>query len=129
MPKDTLRYYDKIGIFSPKRGDNLYRKYSKNDLIDLMNIQIMRYANISLEEIKGKINLKNIENADSTYREEMAVFFDAKYKETQEKINHLEKICQLLALAADTSRNFSDKKDQQLKLLARQLYKEIQNDE
>ncbi|WP_143155660.1 MerR family transcriptional regulator, partial [Ornithinibacillus halophilus] len=35
ISKDTLRYYDRIGILSPTRDDNMYRKYSRNDLITL----------------------------------------------------------------------------------------------
>ncbi|MGE7826887.1 MerR family transcriptional regulator [Paenibacillus sp. NPDC093718] len=33
ISKDTLRYYDRIGIVSPSRENNRYRRYSKNDLI------------------------------------------------------------------------------------------------
>ncbi|MEK5641031.1 MerR family transcriptional regulator [Paenibacillus sp. FSL R5-0378] len=54
IPKDTLRYYDRLGIVSPTRENNRYRRYSRNDLIDLMNIQIMQYADFSLDEIKGR---------------------------------------------------------------------------
>lgn len=91
MSKDTLRYYDRIGIISPSRKDNRYRRYSKEDLIDLMNVQIMRYADFSLDEIKGKFGFHKMESMDSVYCEEVAAFLDAKNAATRKKIKHLER--------------------------------------
>ena len=129
MSKDTLRYYDRIGIVSPSRKDNRYRGYSRNDLIDLMNIQIMRYADFSLDEIKGNIGLRKMDNIDSAYCEEVAVFLDAKKAEVRKKINHLEKVSQLLNIAAETVRDFNDESDQRLSEFVRELYKDICDDE
>lgn len=83
IPKDTLRYYDRIGIVSPSRGHNSYRRYSKEDLVDLMNIQIMQYADFSLEEIKGKFQFHRMQSVDPAYYQEVAEFLDAKKAETQ----------------------------------------------
>ena len=112
IPKDTLRYYDRIGIVSPSREDNWYRRYSKDDLIDLMNIQIMQYADFSLDEIKGKFSFHRMENIDPAYCEEVAAFLDAKNAETRKKIAHLEKVSQLLDVAAKTLRDFNHESDQ-----------------
>jgi len=49
---DTLRYYDKAGILSPKRRENGYRYYDETDIILLKNIAVMKYARFSLAEIK-----------------------------------------------------------------------------
>jgi len=129
VSKDTLRYYDRIGIVSPFRGDNQYRKYSKNDLIDVMNIQIMKYADFSLDEIKGKFSFHRLESVDLAYYEEVAEFIDAKNKETRRKINHLEKVSQLLTMTSETLRDFNHENDQRLAEFARELYKDIQGDE
>ena len=129
MSKDTLRYYDRIGIVSPSRKDNRYRGYSRNDLIDLMNIQIMRYADFSLDEIKGNFDLRKMENIDSAYCEEVAVFLDAKNAAMRKKITHLEKVSQLLNIAAETLRDFNDESDQRLSEFVRELYKDICDDE
>ena len=129
MSKDTLRYYDRIGIVSPSRKDNRYSKYSRDDLIDLMNIQIMRYADFSLDEIKGKVGFRKMENIDSAYCEEVAVFLDAKYEATRKKNTHLEKVSQLLNIAAETLRDFNDESDQRLSEFVRELYKDICNNE
>lgn len=125
MSKDTLRYYDRIGIVSPYRKDNRYRIYSKDDLIDLMNIQIMRYADFTLDEIKGKLGFRKMETIDTTYIEEAAAFLDAKNAETLKKIHHLEKVSQLLHMAAETLRDFNSESDQRLAEYVRELYQDI----
>lgn len=129
MSKDKLRYYDRIGIVSPSREDNRYRRYSKEDLIDLMNVQIMQYADFSLDEIRGKFGLHKMENIDPAYCEEVAAFLDAKNAETRKKIDHLEKVSRLLNLAAATLRDFNNESDQRLAEFVRELYKDIRKKE
>lgn len=129
MSKDTLRYYDRIGLVSPVREGNQYRKYSRNDLIDVMNIQIMKYAGFSLDEIKGKFNFHRLESVDSAYCEEVAAFVDSKNKETRRKINHLERVSQLLTMTSETLRDFNHENDQRLAAFARELYQDIQENE
>lgn len=129
MSKDTLRYYDRIEIVSPSRKDNRYRSYSRDDLIDLVNIQIMQYADFSLDEIKGKFGFRKMENIDSAYCEEVAVFLDAKNAAMRKKITHLEKVSRLLNIAAETLRDFNDESDQRLSEFVRELYKDICDNE
>ncbi|MEK4510471.1 MerR family transcriptional regulator [Paenibacillus sp. FSL K6-2524] len=129
IPKDTLRYYDRIGIVSPSREDNRYRRYSKDDLVDLMNIQIMQYADFSLDEIRGKFGFHRMENIAPAYCEEVASFLDAKNAETRKKIAHLEKVSWLLNVAAETLRNFDSESDQQLAGIVREIYQNIRKNE
>lgn len=129
MSKDTLRYYDRIGIVTPSRKDNRYRRYSRDDLIDLMNIQIMKYADFSLDEIKGKFGFHRMENIDPAYCEEVAAFLDAKNAETRKKINHLNKVSRLLNLAAETLRDLNNESDERLAEFVREIYKDIQENE
>lgn len=129
IPKDTLRYYDRIGIVTPSREDNRYRRYSQHDLIDLMNIQIMQYADFSLNEIKGKFGFHRMENIDPAYCQEVAAFLDAKHAETRRKIAHLEKVSQLLDVAAATLRDFNDDSDQRLAEIVREIYQSIRKNE
>jgi len=129
MPKDTLRYYDRIEIVSPSREGNRYRRYSKHDLIDLMNIQIMQFAGLSLDEIRGKFGFHRMKNIDPAYCEEVAAFLDAKNAETRKKIAHLEKVSRLLDIAAETLRDFNNERDQQLAEIVREIYKDIRKAE
>lgn len=129
MSKDTLRYYDRIGIVTPSRKDNRYRRYSRDDLIDLMNIQIMKYADFSLDEIKDKFGFRKMENIDPAYCEEVAAFLDAKNAEMRKKINHLNKVSRLLNLAAETLRDLNNESDERLAEFVREIYKDIQENE
>ncbi|WP_342480005.1 MerR family transcriptional regulator [Paenibacillus sp. FSL L8-0340] len=125
IPKDTLRYYDRIGIVSPSREHNSYRRYSKDDLVDLMNIQIMQYADFSLEEIKGKFQFHRMQSVDPAYYHEVAEFLDAKKAETRKKIAHLEKVSQLLDVAVETLRDFNHESDQRLVVFVREIYRDL----
>ncbi|MDQ0193262.1 MerR family transcriptional regulator [Paenibacillus wynnii] len=127
IPKDTLRYYDRIGIVSPSRGHNSYRRYSRDDIVDLMNIQIMQYADFSLEEIKGKFH--RMQSVDPAYCQEVAEFLDAKKAETRKKIVHLERISQLLDVAFDTLRDFNHESDKRLAEFVREIYRDLHKKE
>jgi DNA-binding transcriptional MerR regulator len=52
MPKDTLRYYDKLGLVCPKRSENGYRYYTGQDLLDLQYAEVMKFSGFTLAEIK-----------------------------------------------------------------------------
>ncbi|MUG68441.1 MerR family transcriptional regulator [Paenibacillus campinasensis] len=125
ISKDTLRYYDRIGIVSPSREHNAYRRYSQDDLVALMNIQIMQYADFSLEEIKGKLRFHRMQNVDPDTCQEVAEFLDAKKAETRKKIAHLEKVSQLLDLAVETLRDFNHESDQRLAVFVQEIYREL----
>jgi len=129
IPKDTLRYYDRIGIVSPSRDNNRYRRYSKNDLIDLMNIQLLQHADFSLDEIKGKFGFHRMENIDPAYGRELAAFIEAKNAEIRRKIAHLEKISQLLDAAAETLKDVNEESDQRLANIVRGIYLSIRKKE
>ena len=51
IPRDTLRYYDKLGLVCPVRGDNNYRYYTQQDIFDLQYIQVLSFTGFSLSEI------------------------------------------------------------------------------
>ncbi|ANY75180.1 MerR family transcriptional regulator [Paenibacillus ihbetae] len=129
IPKDTLRYYDRIGVVSPSRGHNSYRKYSRDDIVNLMNIQIMQYADFSLEEIKEKFQFHRMQSIDPAYCEEVAEFLETKKAETLKKIAHLEKVSQLLDEAVKTLRDFNHENDQQLALFVREIYRDLHKKE
>ena len=65
IPADTLRYYDKEGIVSPKRYENGYRQYSDEDVSNLKNIIVMKYAHFSLAEIKAMEKLMTLEPSNN----------------------------------------------------------------
>jgi MerR family Zn(II)-responsive transcriptional regulator of zntA len=54
---DTLRYYDKMRIVSPRRHENGYRYYDETDITNLRYIVVMKYAHFSLDEIKNMVEI------------------------------------------------------------------------
>ena len=53
LSADTLRYYEKERMVSPKRHENGYRYYDENDIAILKNIVVMKYAHFTLAEMKS----------------------------------------------------------------------------
>lgn len=63
ISKDTLRYYDKLGIVSPKKAPhNSYRYYAIDDLLALSYVLTFRDLEIPLEEIKRLIQHNSLED-------------------------------------------------------------------
>lgn len=57
----TLRHYDQIGLLSPKKQENGYRYYTRNDLSLLQTILFYKYLGFSLKEIKKLVKVEKIE--------------------------------------------------------------------
>jgi DNA-binding transcriptional MerR regulator len=60
IKKDTLFFYDRKGIFSPRYiDDNGYRYYHINQLIEFRTIEILKTSGLSLNEIKEYLDHKS----------------------------------------------------------------------
>lgn len=71
--KDSLRYYEKIGILKPKRQENGYRLYSIQDIWKLNIIKDLRSLNFSMEKIKEYLENKTVENTLDMLNEEIGI--------------------------------------------------------
>lgn len=91
----------------------------------MMNIQIMKYADFSLEEIKEKFQFHRMQSVDPAYYQEVAEFLDSKKAETRKKIAHLEKVSQLLDVAIESLRDFNHESDQRLAAFVREIYRDL----
>ncbi|MEW6114783.1 MAG: MerR family transcriptional regulator [Thermodesulfobacteriota bacterium] len=49
----TIRYYEQLGIVSPKRGENGYRLFSPDDAAELRFVLRAKNLGLTLSEIKG----------------------------------------------------------------------------
>lgn len=92
---DTLRYYDKESIVSPKRNENGYRQYNDNDISILKNIVVMKYAHFSLAEIKSMEELFNREPG-ANCNEICKGILDSKITELRQAICNYQKIAKLM---------------------------------
>ena len=63
LSADTLRYYEKEGLVTPKRHENGYRYYDEHDMAMLKNIVVMKYAHFTLAEMKSMEELYTLETS------------------------------------------------------------------
>ena len=69
ISKQTLLYYDKIGLLSPEFvSENGYRHYSISQYLILEIIVNLRNLNISISNIKEYINARNKNYVDKNFR-------------------------------------------------------------
>jgi len=98
LPADTLRYYDREGIISPKRHENGYRHYDEADITILKYIVVMKYARFSLAEIKSMVELFGREPGDDCVECNNTCnrILNSKIKELGQMISNYQKIVGLM---------------------------------
>lgn len=99
IPKDTLRYYDKLALVRPQRGENDYRYYTQENLLDLQYIEVMKYSEFSLKEISKILSNKyqcNEDNLDDTMN-----LLENKKRKIEKKIEVYQDIIELISDAKD----------------------------
>lgn len=95
----TLRYYDKIGLFSPKKVDSLtgYRYYGDNQIEEFQKIMLLKELNFSLSDIKELkkgatddfINKKLLEaNKDLTIAKQKAQFLQHTLNDIEDNMKY-----------------------------------------
>lgn len=83
---DSLRYYEKIGILSPKRGENQYRLYRTEDIWRLNVIRELRELGFSMEQIGVYLKDHTVSTTRMLLEEELRMI-----QERQEKLRLLKK--------------------------------------
>lgn len=86
--RDSLMYYEEMGILKPFRDKNGYRMYSISDIWRLNLIKELRSLNFSMKKIKEYLDDRNIERTNKILNEEINLI-DEKIKEL---INYKESI-------------------------------------
>ncbi|WP_312701556.1 MerR family transcriptional regulator [Sedimentibacter sp.] len=71
--KDSLRYYEEIGILKPERDTNGYRLYSIQDIWKLNIIKDLRNLSFPMEIIKEYLENKTVENTIDILNEEILI--------------------------------------------------------
>ena len=95
LSKDTLRYYDKIGLLTPTRGENNYRFYTDFDLLLLQYIEVMKFVGLSLSQI-GLIMRDTFEKTEEDKENTLEILKD-KSVELKRKILLYQDVEQLIA--------------------------------
>ena len=80
--KDSLRYYEKLGILCPKRADNGYRVYTTHDIYRLNVIKDMRSLGFSMSQIQEYLENRSVDNSIHMFEQELTMI-DEKIKQLQ----------------------------------------------
>lgn len=92
--KQTLFYYDKIGLFSPEIvADSGYRLYSYEQLEVFTGISVLKEMDMSLNDIKTYLENRNPQN--------LLELLETKQKEAQIKIERLSELKKYLATKSE----------------------------
>lgn len=95
LSRDTLRYYEKRGILSSKRGDNGYRYYTDQDISRLISILYQRKMDIGLSD------MENLWSADNSI-DNLTGIIDSRLKEEEKNIRqHQQNIARLKLTRSD----------------------------
>ena len=84
--RDSLRYYEKIGILNPKRDNNGYRMYSLIDITTLNIIKELRNLGFGMQKIKEYLEVRSVNTTLSILELEISAI--------DERINELENLKQ-----------------------------------
>lgn len=95
LSADTLRYYEKEGMVSPKRHENGYRFYDEHDIGILKNIVVMKYAHFTLAEMKSMEELYTRESG-AECNEICRRILNTKIAELNQAILNYQKIVKLM---------------------------------
>ena len=88
--RDSLMYYEEIGILKPIRDSNGYRLYNISDIWKLNLIKELRALNFPMSKIKEYVDNRNIESTINMLNEEVTLI-DLKIGELQSHKNNIKK--------------------------------------
>jgi DNA-binding transcriptional MerR regulator len=95
LSRETLRYYEKMGLLSPqRRATNGYRVYAADDLERLEFIFRTKKAGFTIRKIRELLDLKNSANATCRLGRDMA---REQIRHVNEKIVALREVRSILA--------------------------------
>jgi len=126
IPVDTLRYYDKLKIVSPKRGENGYRYYDEKDYFYLQCVSTMKYGSFSLNDIKTVVQSFDMEGSPECYKQNFDIFSSGRTKLIKriEDYQVFVKILDKLIVIMDGTKNYYEYKDD-IVIFVQELFNQI----
>ena len=95
ISKESIRYYESLGLLKPVRNQNGYREYSESDLNNLFFILNLKKLNLKLDKIQILMALKNQETSIQC-KSETLNFLDTHINILKEKIAFKEQSLKIL---------------------------------
>lgn len=94
LSRDTLRFYEKLGLIEAQRAENGYRHYSEQMVFRLELIQLAKSLGFQLSEIAELIKILTVQEQLST--EHLQECLKGKLIEVEEKLQQLHSLKGLL---------------------------------
>lgn len=99
----TIRYYESVGLLtSPHRQSNGYRDYLLHDVETLIFIRRCRELNISIEDIKQLVEVKQNPEASCATVDNIIVEQLARVRQLQQELAQLEQTLSLLVTSCSS---------------------------
>lgn len=129
IPRDTLRYYDRIGLLQPKRRDNKYRSYSQEEIMDLKYISVLKFGGFALSEIQQIIDNKQNDNDKAGSIKSTIQLLNKKEMDTQKAIKVFKHILRLIELSVHTLEHEKKENPEVVNTLVSTIYDEINQED
>lgn len=117
LSKDTLRYYESVGLVTPNR-ESYSRDYSEKDIERLQHIMLLKKLDYSLKEIQQFVDLderfESMEAIQAMTPSDQAYIVDllsSKIVASEEKIDALQENLKRLKLMKERVEELSDEED------------------
>lgn len=104
ISKKNIRFYEQQGLLSPKRNlENGYRDYSKEDVLELKKIKMLRKLSLPLEEIR-RIQRGDLTLSDALQRQVILL------ERERSSLEETTRLCRLLSEEPCQYQSFSPDK-------------------
>ncbi|MFD2307488.1 MerR family transcriptional regulator [Enterococcus termitis] len=100
LKKETIRYYESIGLLTPVRSMNGYRCYTDQDIKDIRFILKLKLLSMPLNDIKIMMDIKRQETSLAC-KEETLRFLDHYIDASKDQLAFLTKSLHILAAIKD----------------------------
>lgn len=104
LPVKTIRYYDEIGLVSPRRAASGYREYSSADVHRLQFVARARGLGFSLDDCRHLLSLYEDRSRASA---DVKLIVQEKLTEIDQKISELQELRQTLSQLSEHCRGDS----------------------
>lgn len=112
----ALQYYDRIGLLCPRRNVSGYRRYSAVDSRRLRQILALRWAGLSLKEIRRLLNDESADITEALHRRRTEI------EETQRRLHGVISAIEQAGLLATPGESDSRRQEQIIRVIGNKAW-------
>ena len=95
ISRETLRYYEKLGLIEPKRGENSYRSFDSYDMYRLLMIDFYKKRGFRTSQMQDIMSVKSMQNMRSQFVQKREEILEEQ-RRCQQMLNLLDEDLNLL---------------------------------